>query len=146
MTKLYKVTITGWVVQDDFIDIPPSEWGTDTIVKEMMGEHIDEVLVDTIENNFDVPLKETPEAVSGYFEEVKADYEIFKNHWVSIVWDEGKIVRTDTYTTYKEAHDYALDDNVFLAGDEQGGYSICRYSHIPTTITVDWDHLIKGDA
>jgi len=194
MTKLYKVTITGWVVQDDFIDIPPSEWGTDHLLSSMLGENIQEVLVDTIENNFDVPLKETPEAVLDNMDkvvskhkvrtsdvaEVKADYEIFKNYWCSLVWYDGEIVRTDEYTTYKDAYDYALgraesrygeewleqnkhnvqtyyeldidstnehwDVNTFLAGDEQGGYSICRYSHIPTTITVDWDHLIKGDA
>ena len=59
MTKLYKVTITGWVVQDDFIDIPPSEWGTDHLLSSMLGENIQEVLVETIETGVEVPF-ETP--------------------------------------------------------------------------------------
>ena len=49
MSKLYKVTITGWVVQEDFMETTPLDWGTENLVRELMHEHVQETLIDTID-------------------------------------------------------------------------------------------------
>ena len=145
MPKLYKVTITGWVVQDDFVNIPPSEWGSDNVIREMVGEQVTEVLLDTIEDNDPEPTFD--EQIIARIKRVKAieeEYEEFKNHWCSLVWHEGSIVRSDTYTTYREAHEYALGRAESRYGEEwleQNKHNVPTYFGFDTETTNDlWDN------
>ena len=52
MAKLYKVTITGWVVYEDFgvkTELTPADWGVEELAKEMLGTKIEETLLDTLD-------------------------------------------------------------------------------------------------